>query len=52
MLMKIKPPSTAPLTLKPIPEKKNGHSKLDNRVSARSLLPRRMGGNQQKGEAM
>jgi hypothetical protein len=49
MLMKIKPPTTLALTGKPVAEKKNGHSKIENRVPARSLLPRRMGGNQQKG---
>jgi hypothetical protein len=32
--------------------KENGHSNLDYRVPARALLPRRMGGNQQKGEPM
>jgi hypothetical protein len=52
MLMKIKPPSTPALTGTAEPEKKNGHSKVEVRVPARSLLPRRMGGNQQKGDAI
>jgi hypothetical protein len=47
VLMKVNAPTAAG---KADSQKKNGHSNFDYRVPARSLLPRRMGGNQQKGD--
>jgi hypothetical protein len=52
VLMKVNAPGRGGAGQKIGAGKENGHSKENIRVPEKSLLPRRMGGNQQKGAPM